>query len=325
MSKLLVTGGAGFIGSHVIKTLIRSKDYDQIIVFDNLSTGKRENISNWLGRSNFDFVESDILDTRTLDKIVNTCDTVFHLAASSSVPLGSTNTQIDYEQNLLTTYNLLEAMRKSHHCKKMIFTSTSTVYGEVDKMPISENCSQLKPISLYGATKLACEALISGYCHMFDMSSIIVRLANIIGLGTHGVIHDFITKLSSNHDYLEILGNGMQNKSYLYINDCVEGLMQLLAILEDRTFDIFNLGSDDTITVSEIADIVIQELDFGGVQKRYIDEYNGRGWIGDVREYFLDCSKLKDIGWHPKYKSKDAVIFTVRELLSRQPSLQVKK
>lgn len=321
MSKILITGGAGFIGSYLLNAIIPSNKYDQVRVFDNLSTGKIDNISSWLGRSNFNFVQADILDSCTLDKTVDTCDTVFHLAANSTVALGAINTKIDYEQNLMTTYNLLEAMRKSHGCKKMIFTSTSTVYGEVDKMPISENYSPLKPISLYGATKLACEALISGYCHMFDMSCIIVRLANIIGLGTHGVIHDFITKLFSNRNYLEILGNGMQNKSYLYINDCIEALILLLEIVEEKTFDIFNLGSDDTITVSDIAEIVIHELDFSDVQKRFIDKHDGRGWTGDVREYLLDCSKMKDIGWRPRYKSKDAVILTVREHLSRKTNL----
>jgi len=321
MSKILITGGAGFIGSHLLSAVIPSNKYDQVVVFDNLSTGKLENISNWLGRSDFDFVQADILDASTLDKTVKTCDTVFHLAAHSTVASGAINTKIDYEQNLMTTYNLLEAMRKSHGCKKIIFTSTSTVYGEVDKMPLSENYSPLKPISLYGATKLACEALISGYCHMFDMSSVIVRLANIIGLGTHGVIHDFITKLCSNHNYLEILGNGKQNKSYLYINDCIDALMRLLEVVEDKTFDIFNLGSNDTITVSDIAEIVIHELDFSDVQKRFIDEHDGRGWNGDIREYLLDCSKMKGIGWHPRYKSKDAVILTVKEHLSRKTSL----
>jgi len=321
MKKILITGGAGFIGSYLLSTLIPSNKYDQVVVFDNLSTGKLDNISNWLGRSDFDFVQADILDSSTLDKTVETCDTIFHLAANSSVASGAINTKIDYEQNLMTTYNILEAMRKSHSCKKIIFTSTSTVYGEVGKMPISENYSPLKPISLYGATKLACEALISGYCHMFDMSSVIVRLANIIGLGTHGVINDFFIKLSSNRNYLEILGNGKQNKSYLYINDCIDALMRLLEVVEGKTFDIFNLGSDDTITVSDIAEIVIRELDFSDVQKRFIDEHDGRGWNGDIREYLLDCSKMKAIGWRPRYKSIDAVTLTVKELLSRKTNL----
>jgi UDP-glucose 4-epimerase len=325
MNKLLVTGGAGFIGRHLLRALIPLNEYDQIIAYDNLSTGKIENISNLLGNANINFIQSDLLDSDTLQKTVSTCDAVFHLAASSSVPLGAINTSIDYEQNLMTTYNLLEAMRKSPRCKNMIFTSTSTVYGEVDKLPISESYSPLKPISLYGATKLACEALISGYCHMFDMSSVIVRLANVIGLGTHGVVQDFINKLSSNPKHLEILGNGMQRKSYLYISDCIKALIELLQMVEEKTFDIFNVGSDDTITVSDIAEIVIHELDLRYVEKMFIDEFGGRGWIGDVKEYMLDCSKMKQRGWRPQFKSKEAVILTIREHLSSKTNLPYRR
>jgi UDP-glucose 4-epimerase len=321
MSKILVTGGAGFIGASLTKALIHSNKNHGVTVYDNLSTGQIDNISPWLERSNFYFVRADLLDSYTLYKTVNTCDTVFHLAGNSSAALGTIDTRIDYEQNLTGTYNVLEAMRKSTSCKKIIFTSTSTVYGEVDKMPISEKYSNLKPISLYGASKLACEAMISGYCHMFDMSCVIVRLANIIGPGTHGVIHDFIYKLSLNSSYLEILGNGMQNKSYLYLDDCIEALMLLFEVAGKKTFDIFNVGSDDTITVSDIADIIIQELAIPNVQKKFIDNYDGRGWNGDVREFLLDSTKMKAGGWNARYKSRDAVILTVRQYLNRNTKL----
>jgi UDP-glucose 4-epimerase len=322
MSKILITGGAGFIGSSLLKELVPLDHNHQVIVFDNLSSGRQENLSNWLEKSNFSFIQADMLDPSALEKAVSPCDTVFHLAANPHVQIGGTDTKIDYEQNLVGTYNLLEAMRKSQSCKKMIFTSTSAVYGEADKIPISENYSPLKPISLYGATKLACEAMISGYCHMFDISCIIVRLANIIGpASTHGVIYDLITKLSSNPHYLDIFGNGMQNKSYLYINDCIDTLMRLLERVEKKTFDIFNVGSDDTITVSDISEIIIQQFPVTNVQTRFIDKYDGRGWIGDVREYLLDSSKMKAIGWKPRYKSKDAVMLTVKEYLKRKTKL----
>ncbi len=325
MSKLLVTGGAGFIGSHLVRTLTTLSGYDQIIAYDNLSTGKIDNIATLLGRNNFNFIQSDLLDPDTLEKTVDTCDAVFHLAASSNVPLGVVNSQIDYEQNLMTTYNLLEAMRKSPHCKKMIFASTSAIYGEADKQPISEIYSPLEPISLYGATKLACESLVSGYCHMFDMSSVIVRLANIIGPGMHGVIQDFISKLTTNPKYLEILGNGMQRKSYLYISDCIDALIKLLQIVETKTFDIFNIGSDDNITVSDIADIIIHELHLSDVERKFIDKYDGRGWIGDVKEFMLDCSKMKQSGWHPRFRSKEAIIVTIKEYLTKKASVPYQK
>jgi UDP-glucose 4-epimerase len=317
MNRILVTGGAGFIGSSLVNALMQSKDH-RIIVFDNLSTGNRDNISKWLTSPNFQFIHADMLDSSSLKKTVDTCDIVCHLAANSNVALGATDAKIDYEQNLLATYNLLEAMRKSDCCKKIIFTSTSTVYGEVEAKPIPEKYSPLKPISLYGASKLACEAMISGYCHMFDMSSVVVRLANIIGpVNKHGIINDFIVKLTANSTYLDILGNGQQNKSYLYIDDCINGLVKLLEMLGDMKFEIYNMGSDDAITVQEIAEIVINELSIGAVDKRFIDKFDGRGWKGDVKEYLLDCSKLKAIGWRAENNSKNAVTRSVKEYINK--------
>lgn len=317
MNNILVTGGAGFIGSHIINALMHS-NY-RIIAFDNLSTGRSGNIAKWVGYHNFKFIQADILDPLSLEKAVNVSDTVCHLAANPDVALGATNTKIDFEQNIFATYNLLEAMRKSPSCKKIIFTSTSAIYGEADVMPTSESYSPLKPISLYGATKLACEAMISSYCYMFDMSCIVVRLANIIGsVSAHGVIHDFITKLKTDPDYLEILGNGKQSKSYLHIKDCINGLVQLLGFLGKVKFEIFNMGSDDTITVSEIAEIVINELSLDPVDKRFIDKFDGGGWNGDVREFLLDCSKLKSIGWTAELNSKNAVTRSVREYVNKK-------
>jgi UDP-glucose 4-epimerase len=322
MSRILVTGGAGFIGSSLIDALMRSKEDHQVIAFDNLSRGRIENISNWLGNQNFTFIQGDMLDHLLLENAVEGCDTVFHLAANPIVALGTTDSKTDYQQNLLTTYNLLEAMKKSPGCKKVIFTSTSAVYGEAKVMPTAETYSPLKPISLYGATKLACEAIISGYCHMFDMSSVIVRLANIIGpVNTHGVIYDFLIKLKDNPTQLDVLGNGKQNKSYLYIEDCTNALIKLLKMLDETStttiFEIFNIGSDDTITVLEIADIIIHKLSLSNVKIRLIDSLHGRGWKGDVKEYLLDSSKLKTKGWKAEFDSRNAVIRTVEEFLNQ--------
>ena len=321
MSKILVTGGAGFIGSSLINTLMGSKEHHhQVIAFDNLSRGRIENISNWLGRPNFTFIHGDMLDPLLLENIVESCDTVFHLAANPIVALGRTDSTTHYQQDLLATYNLLEAMKKSPRCKKVIFTSTSAVYGEAEIMPTIETYSPLRPISLYGATKLACEAIISGYCHMFDMSSVVVRLANIIGpLNTHGVIYDFIIKLKDNPTHLDVLGNGKQNKSYLYIEDCINALLKLLKMSDEitTTFEIFNVGSDDTITVLEIADIIIHKLSLNNVNIRFVDPLHGRGWKGDVKEYHLDCSKLKAKGWKSRFDSRSAVICTVEEFLNQ--------
>lgn len=318
MSKILVTGGAGFIGSSLVDALMLSKLH-QIVVFDNFSTGRIDNVDRWLGSSNFSLIRGDMLDTLSLKKAVNACDTVCHLSANPIVAQGDTDTKIDYEQNLAATYYLLEAMRESHFCKKIMFTSTSAVYGESGLKPVLENYSPMKPVSLYGATKLACEAMISGYSHMFNLASVVVRLANVIGpVSTHGVVYDFISKLSANSKCLEILGDGKQNKSYLHIDDCVSGLVQVLKRLGQAKIEIFNMGSDDTITVSQIAKIIIDELSLNSVEERFIDRFDGRGWKGDVKEYLLNSSKLKSIGWKAELSSKDAVIKSVRAYLNKK-------
>ena len=316
MARILVTGGAGFIGSSLIGALLQSNENHHIIAYDNLSSGKSENISNWRSKPNFNFIEADMLDVRSLEKEVNKCAIVFHLAANSNVAVGEKNTKIDFEQNIMATYNVLEAMRKSQDCKRVIFASTSAIYGEAHIIPISENYSPLRPISLYGSSKLACESLISGYCNMFNMTGTIVRLANIAGsTSQQGVIYDFISKLLSDPKHLDILGNGEQNKSYLHISDCVKAMVTLFENTEKAIPEVFNVGSDDKVTVSDIADILIQELGLRNVERNYIDNHNGRGWNGDIKEFLLDSSKIKKLGWTPKYNSKDAVILTVHEFL----------
>jgi UDP-glucose 4-epimerase len=228
--RVLITGGAGFIGSSLAGAFLLSKKNYHVTVLDNLSRGHLKNISKWLGSPRFEFVQGDLLDYSTsnphdqkaspLQKIVDNSDIIFHLAANPDVTIGTVNTHIDFQQNVQATYNLLEAIRKSQRVpdsenvigdhtlkkKRVIFASSSTVYGKANKRPTPENYSPLYPISLYGSTKLACEAIISGYCHMFDIYGIVARLANIIGpRNTHGVIYDFITKLSVRPDFLDIL------------------------------------------------------------------------------------------------------------------------
>ena len=316
MARILVTGGAGFIGSSLIGALFRSDENHKIIAYDNLSTGRLENISDWQSQSNFDFIKADMLETGGLENAVNESDVVFHLAASSDVAIGEINTNIDFEQNVVSTYRLLEAMKKSKECKRIIFASTSTIYGEVMKDRLSENHSPLRPISLYGSSKLACESLISGYCHMFNMTGTIARLANIIGpKSRQGVVYDFVSKLVSNPHRLEILGNGKQNKSYLHVTDCVNAFVYLFKTPEEENPAVYNVGSDDKITVSDISEILIQELDLSSVERTYIDKHDGAGWTGDVREFLLDSTKLKKLGWIPKYNSREAIVLTVSDFL----------
>ncbi|MEM0329293.1 MAG: NAD-dependent epimerase/dehydratase family protein [Nitrososphaerota archaeon] len=307
--RALVTGGAGFIGSHLVDALMRS-GYE-VRVIDNLSQGRIENISRWIGAPGFEFIEGDVVDEAIMREAVKSCDAVFHLAANPEVRLG--DPRVHYRENVHATYVVLEAMR-ANDVKKMIFTSSSTVYGEARVMPTPEDYSPLLPISMYGACKLASESLIIGYCMMYDMGAAILRLANIVGSrARHGVIVDFIRKLRSNPRRLEILGDGEQTKSYLLVDDCVDAIMRAFESI-DRGVEIYNVGSEDAINVKTIAGIVIEELGLRDVEMTYTGGVEGRGWRGDVRRMLLDISKIKSLGWRPRHNSAESVRLAARAL-----------
>lgn len=314
-NRALVTGGAGFIGSHLVDTLM--EEGLEVTVLDNLSSGRLRNISFWLKNPRLKFIMGDVLNPDDVRRALEGCDIVFHLAANPNVKVGAFNTKIDYEQNILATRILLEAMRKSKTCRSIIFTSTSTVYGEAKKMPTPEDYGPLKPISLYGASKLACEALIFGYSHLFGFRGVICRLANIVGSRSgHGVIYDFIMKLRGNPTRLEVLGDGSQRKSYLHIKDCVEAIL-LTAERTVEQVEVYNVGSEDTVSVSDITNIVIEEMGLKDVKVIYTGGVEGgRGWKGDVKEMLLDISKIKRLGWKPRLNSAEAVRQAAREIIS---------
>ncbi len=210
-------------------------------------------------RSSVEFHQVDLL-TDPINDYFDGIEEVWHLAANPDVRVALENTKLDLEQNILVTFRVLEAM-KENQVKKILFTSTSTVYGEADQIPTPENYGPCTPISFYGATKLACEALISAYCHTFDMRTVIFRLANIIGpRSTHGVIYDFLQKLRKNPDELEILGDGSQKKSYLYIEDCIDAMQLTARTCRRQGVNIYNIGSEDWITVKEIARILCKQM-----------------------------------------------------------------
>jgi UDP-glucose 4-epimerase len=291
--------------------------FEKVIVIDNLSKGKLDNISRWLSSKKFKFIQGDLRNLDEAVKAVEGCDIIFHLAANPEVRIGAINTKVDYEQNVLATYNLLEAVRKTKSVKKLIFTSTSTVYGEAEKIPTPEDYAPLKPISLYGASKLACESLISGYSHTFGFNSLIVRIANIVGpRSNHGVVYDFVKKLRSDPRVLEVLGDGKQCKSYLHVSDCVDALLILLDESEDGVA-IYNVGSEDRIDVMSIARIIIEEMKLEDVEIRTSGGIEGgRGWKGDIKEMQLDISRIERIGWRPKLNSAEAIRITTKVLVS---------
>lgn len=308
--KVLITGGAGFIGSHLADLLVKKKN--EVTVFDNMTSGSLGFIDEHLGNDGFNFIEGDLLDTQELTRACENVDFILHVAANPDVRLGATDTEVHFEQNITATYNLLEVMRKKG-IKDVAFTSTSTVYGEASVLPTPEYYGPLIPISLYGASKLACEALITSYSHTFDMRSWIFRFANIIGpRSTHGIIVDFIEKLEKDSKRLEILGDGMQSKSYLHVKQCVDAMG---FAIENSSADvnIFNIGSEDTITPTRIGEIVVKEMCLENVEFSYTG--GKRGWKGDVPKMMLSVDKLKDLGWKPKWGSEKCVRETVRSLL----------
>jgi len=314
LGKVFITGGAGFIGSHLTDRLcIENVD---VVVFDNLSAGKLENIEKWLNAPNFQFILGDLLFPEKILEHLKGCETVFHLAANPEVRISSENPKLHYEQNVLATFNLLEAVRKTDSVKTLVFASTSTVYGDAKQIPTREDYAPLKPISVYGASKLASEALIISYAYNYGFKAVIYRLANIVGSrAQHGVICDFVKKLRKNPERLEILGNGTQRKSYLHVNDCVDAILFGMNFVGEKA-EIFNVGSEDQITVKEIADIVCRKMGLKNVQYVFtggVDD--GRGWKGDVKFMLLNIDKIKKLGWKPKLNSRQAVEKAVEEIL----------
>jgi UDP-glucose 4-epimerase len=315
LKNVLVTGGCGFIGSHLVDTLMKTEA--NVYVIDNLSTGTTQHIKQWVTNSRFRFIKDDLLNTKALSGISSKFDFVFHLAANPEVRVSSINPQIHFQQNVIATYNLLEYLRKTQNECTISFASTSAVYGEPRVIPTPETYAPLAPISIYAATKLACEALITAYAYNYGLRARIFRLANIIGSRSdHGVIHDFILKLKNNPRQLEILGDGTQTKSYLYVDDCIQALMKGTKKSKEQV-QFFNVGSDDQINVKDIGEIVIEAMGLRDVKINLTGGVDGgRGWSGDVKIMFLDIAKMRSIGWTPKLSSNQAVRQTVKKILS---------
>lgn len=311
MKKVLITGGAGFIGSHLIKRLLNKKY--EVVVFDNLSLGRKEFIEPYLDNPRFFFVKLDLLDKETLlNSLPHDIDTVFHLAANSDISKGAIDTSIDFRNTTIATYNLLEAM-KAKKIKRVFYTSGSGVYGNAGSTYTKETFGPLFPVSIYAATKLSAEAFISAFVHLYDMQAWIVRPANIIGpRSTHGVIFDFIRKLRSNPKQLQILGDGQQSKSYIYIDDVLDAFF-LIWKRGKKPISLYNLTSADFITVTEIANIIIGTM---GLRKVKLIYTGGNvGWKGDVPKVRLSQVLIKKLGWSPKYTTNSAVVQTVKDLL----------
>ena len=306
--KVLVTGGAGFIGSQLVSQLLRQNH--EIVVYDNLSTGQKNFLEAIINSNSFQFIEADLLDTERLNSTMRGVDFVWHLAANADVRFGTQRPRWDLEQNTIATANVLEAMRQNN-VRKMSFSSTGSVYGEARFIPTKEDCPFPIQTSLYGASKLACEGLISAYCEGFGMQAWVFRFVSILGEHyTHGHIFDFYRQLRDHPDSLHILGNGKQRKSYLHVHDCINAMLKAVNT-NQQNFAIFNLGTDEYIDVNNSIDIITNHL---GLNPTRTYENEDRGWIGDNPFIFLDCNRIRALGWVPRYSIRESVLITLRWL-----------
>lgn len=308
--KAFVTGGAGFIGSHLVDRLMEAGDY--VTVFDNLASGREEFINHHFGDKKFTFIKGDLLDLNLLKKSLEGHDFVFHFAANPDARLGTENTDLDLKQETIATYNVLEAMR-INKIKKIMFSSSGTIYGETPVIPLHESYGPVLPISLYGAGKVASEGLISAFCNTFDMQAWIYRFANIIGdRATHGVIFDFINRLKKNPQELNILGDGTQEKPYLHVQDCIDGILFGIENSNEMV-NLYNIGCDSSTDVTKIANIVVTEMGLNNV--KFVYSGGDRGWPGDVPQVRFNCEKINSLGWKAQYTSDQAVSIVVKTLV----------
>ena len=296
---VLVTGCSGFIGSHLVELLLKKKNY--VVGLDNLSTGRKKFIYNF-NKKNFKFYKVDLLKAN-LNKYFKNVSEVYHLSANADVRYGTKFRNRDLEQNIIVTHRILEQSIKNK-VKKFIFSSSGSVYGEADQIPTKENCPFPLQTSLYGASKLSAEALISAYAEAYSLKTYIFRFVSILGPRySHGHVYDFIKKLNQNPNKLNVLGDGNQKKSYLHVSDCVAGIFKSVNSFKSKV-NIINLGTNEYITVKKSIKIILNKL---GLNPKLYYSGGKRGWVGDNPFIFLDTSKIRSTGWKPNFSIEKSV------------------
>ncbi|MHA2067787.1 MAG: NAD-dependent epimerase/dehydratase family protein [Candidatus Thorarchaeota archaeon] len=309
MAKVLVTGGAGFLGSHLVDRLLIAHE---VVVLDDLSTGDMKNLQQHEGNSNFHFVKGSITSSDVLSSVMDEVDIVFHLAAQPDIRLSTERPFWDFGINVQGSLLLLEALRQNDINRLVFASSGGTVYGDSDVLPTLEG-TPLKPISNYGASKCAVEMYLSSYATLYGLDSVSLRLANIIGPRlTHGVIFDFYEKLKKNPNRLEVLGDGLQEKSYMYVSDAVDAALTLEKGMTSGYTPV-NVGSGDRLKVKQIAELVVEELEANQAEIYFTG--SKRGWSGDVLKTDLDVSLLKKTGWTQKVPLRKGVKLYVQWLV----------
>jgi len=304
--RVLVTGAAGFIGSHMVDRLLSTGH--NVVGFDNMSTGQRRFLEGALPNPRFIFHQADLLDRKSLAQAMQGAEMVIHFAANADVRFGTEHPRKDLDQNTIATWNVLEAMRQEN-CKRMVFSSTGSVYGEPEIFPTPETCPFPIQTSLYGASKLAAEGLIQAYCEGFGVQGYIFRFVSILGERySHGHVFDFYKQLSEHPKELHVLGNGHQRKSYLYVQDCIDAIVLALDRANAKV-NIFNLGTDEFCEVNDSIGWICEHL---GLHPKLTYSGGERGWVGDSPFIFLDCSRIRALGWRPKLAIQQAVLATIK-------------
>jgi UDP-glucose 4-epimerase len=312
MVNYFIVGGAGFIGSNLVKRILSVEDCATVTIFDNFSSGQWWHLNEIKNNPDLTIINDDVKNLDSLITCMTGSEVVYHFASNPDISKAVTHPDIDFWQGTFLTNNVLEAMR-INGIKKLVYASGSGVYGDVGYQETDEDYAPLLPISTYAASKLAGEALISAYCYMFDMDAATFRFANVIGPNqTHGVGYDFIKKLRKNPHELEILGDGTQSKSYIYVTDIIDAI-RLIETKHLKGYSYFNVATLDYISVTEIADIIVNVLGLKQVNYKYTG--GDRGWKGDVPIVRLNSDKIRKLGWINQYSSKDAMELSIREMV----------
>ena len=311
MNKYFIIGGAGFIGSHLVNLILQREDSSYVVIYDNFSSGKMWHLDEVKDNPNIEIVREDVKNLDTLKEAMKGADVVYHFASNPDIAKAITQPDIDFWEGTYLTNNVIESMRVNG-IKNLLYSSGSGVYGDTGFKEADENYSPMLPISTYGASKLACESLICSYCHMFDMNASAFRFANVVGPHqTHGVGYDFIKKLLDNPNELEILGDGSQSKSYIYVSDVLNA-MRLIEKNHLKGYSFYNVATLDYITVNEIADIVTGIMSLESVEYKHTG--GNRGWKGDVPVVRFSSEKIREKGWKNEFTSKEAIEKSVKSM-----------